>query len=536
MSFFNNSSKEKDKLIEQLKSENKELRGRITTLGPEDTNEMKKLFESLNLFSLQVLGMKELIKGGQVMNKGKEEKEEKTPVQNWGYKGDVNKINDKYRTHTKVFFIGPYKSGKTTLLGNVMGGLTNVGDAVKNTCGIDIFEYETGFRNKILFHDTEGFFQPISNDDPIFRGRYIKEFVKSAADLLIVVYDRLTTNDLSPLHDIIEFFQNSNNMDLIIVHNLKDANDNQAIEYAQKLSEVFGGEIDKQQPFTVEVTTAFKSIVGRKKMYRHFVAGNYSQQVYKKVYTVIADVVNNKSSSVANFKDCFIDAAIQTLSNFCAVPMNEQINSKEGKSNSFILEKEKVQINKEFHDGLDGYDYFLQSKPLDQFRLQSNDFSTRFVISKEGAKRQFITLIIENSGIDIDSLKIVIPSEQRISIECSRIQVLSEGVKSKKFNMNLYPPIPILKSIEALVYSTNNRFIDQNGFTIIKFKTQAITTLFSTELLESDLVPDKKPIRNKLNEDGEFINSENNPPIHASVDGAKPNEMDADAEGYKRKD
>eukprot|EP00808_Paulinella_micropora_P003694 g80434.t1 len=116
----------------------------------------------------------------------------------------------------KIFLVGSYKVGKSTLANVLLGMYAFRADEVVNTTGFDIVVH-----GKNVIVDTEGLNQPMDVLEPHVRRDFVMSFTREFCDVLVLVVDRLTIYDTELVNHIIGFLVGGKIKRLMLIHNVK---------------------------------------------------------------------------------------------------------------------------------------------------------------------------------------------------------------------------------------------------------------------------------------------------------------------------
>lgn len=121
-----------------------------------------------------------------------------------------------YTEWTKVWIMGRFKVGKSTLL-NSLGLRQAKSSNLDNTIG-EVFLRDE--ENGVMYVDTEGFEQTINVDDPELRMTLIINHARRCADIIIIVVPMMTISDQKLILKSITSLRGTPSCRLLIVHNL----------------------------------------------------------------------------------------------------------------------------------------------------------------------------------------------------------------------------------------------------------------------------------------------------------------------------
>lgn len=148
----------------------------------------------------------------------------------WTSEGKMKELDAIGQEIPKIFVIGPYKVGKTSLL----EWLTRMGVSIQdqpgkvaNTKGENVYlatiTEPNGNKREVMIVDTEGMFQPVEGAHPSIIRDFIIEQALLTADHIIFVLDFIHEYELTLLRSILLMYANSSHKtrSLQVVHNLQ---------------------------------------------------------------------------------------------------------------------------------------------------------------------------------------------------------------------------------------------------------------------------------------------------------------------------
>jgi GTPase SAR1 family protein len=141
----------------------------------------------------------------------------------------------------KLFVIGSYKVGKTTLVESISGLKFINSSQIDNTHGEIIYHCNISTHpgqvtKPILLFDTEGFNQPVSGLESDVSKQIILEHIRYTADIVIYMVDRVYKHDIEILRELYTVLKGVHNIKgFIVIHNVKSIQDKKTLEaYARK--------------------------------------------------------------------------------------------------------------------------------------------------------------------------------------------------------------------------------------------------------------------------------------------------------------
>jgi GTPase Era involved in 16S rRNA processing len=163
-------------------------------------------------------------------------------------KGDlsISEIDALFKRKTKIWVIGKYKSGKSTLI-EKMCKTHGLSHPTRNTKG------EMMIIDDCIYIDTEGFNQPLSNEDPYFKKDLIIEHLNESCDQLIFVVNRVDSHDASLLQELYDVYLNSQSIkSFIVVHNVSNVKKSSELsEHVGNVCSALG--LEKQDEFRATI-------------------------------------------------------------------------------------------------------------------------------------------------------------------------------------------------------------------------------------------------------------------------------------------
>jgi hypothetical protein len=115
----------------------------------------------------------------------------------------------------KVWVVGSYKAGKTTILNILQKDDHFKPSPITNTKGIEYL-----VTDDYILVDTEGFNQPINTTEPMVKRDFVINHLRGWSDVIIFVVDRLMENDMIMLDRLLEITE-LNKQTIYLVHNVK---------------------------------------------------------------------------------------------------------------------------------------------------------------------------------------------------------------------------------------------------------------------------------------------------------------------------
>eukprot|EP00808_Paulinella_micropora_P010949 g80417.t1 len=141
----------------------------------------------------------------------------------------IDDFNKRTKFTKKIWVIGKYKVGKSTILNLLTGKQDFMSSSIKSTKGLEML-----LLGESLFVDTDGFNQPLDVIEPYVKRDFITSHLKYCGSSMVIVVDRITMQDLQLLDYMTDLFATSHGMDLTVLHNLKTITNVQALEvYAE---------------------------------------------------------------------------------------------------------------------------------------------------------------------------------------------------------------------------------------------------------------------------------------------------------------
>jgi len=212
-------------------------------------------------------GLEELVNGeskdGKEKEKNKNNGNNKDNIPNWSLY--CPRCDDTLnRERLKLFVVGSYKVGKTTVTSELVGPTFATPDEVKNTKGEIIYpvvlydKVSNNYKECCIF-DTEGFHQPLQEYDVDVVKQIILEQIYQTGDLIVYVVDRLFRHDIDVLRQLFDVYSQSQNvLGLIVIHNVRSIKKYDELkEYATQVQSTFkmintANDLHKKQIFDQE--------------------------------------------------------------------------------------------------------------------------------------------------------------------------------------------------------------------------------------------------------------------------------------------
>eukprot|EP00047_Mylnosiga_fluctuans_P024912 m.175809 g.175809 ORF g.175809 m.175809 type:complete len:622 (+) comp9953_c0_seq3:96-1961(+) len=113
----------------------------------------------------------------------------------------VKGVEDLFRGRTLVAFVGKFKTGKTTLINCIFGNKSFKHSPVTYTRGFELFIPNEGKGSAIIM-DTEGFSQPLTNEDPFMLRDFVMNLAIPNATVVVFVVGYIDLTDLQILDEI----------------------------------------------------------------------------------------------------------------------------------------------------------------------------------------------------------------------------------------------------------------------------------------------------------------------------------------------
>jgi hypothetical protein len=176
---------------------------------------------------------------------------------------------------TKVFVIGPFKVGKSSVIGWLSDEPQNLGDQVENTRGLVFFDTKVMGTPAVIV-DTEGFHQPMAGDSPAAKEDFIIDFMGRTCDFLVLMVDRLSTQDVPVINRILRWHQCKANTfaTLVIVHNVQSITTPKNLKaYMRQLGDIFDAS-PGQDEWVLEQMTGQDIGLNKQPIIRHYFLGN----------------------------------------------------------------------------------------------------------------------------------------------------------------------------------------------------------------------------------------------------------------------
>jgi len=149
---------------------------------------------------------------------------------------DFDSLSKLTANKMKIWAIGSYKAGKSTILNLLSKGEYFKSSEVINTKGVEYL-----VANEAVYIDTEGFNQPINSEEPYVKRDFIINHMRSWSDIVLLLVDRILDHELIMLDKLIEFTAIKQNLCLIVIHNVKSIEDTQTmLNYVEKTKQGFG--------------------------------------------------------------------------------------------------------------------------------------------------------------------------------------------------------------------------------------------------------------------------------------------------------
>eukprot|EP00047_Mylnosiga_fluctuans_P024913 m.175820 g.175820 ORF g.175820 m.175820 type:complete len:601 (+) comp9953_c0_seq4:91-1893(+) len=110
-------------------------------------------------------------------------------------------VEDLLRGRALVAFVGKFKTGKTTLINCIFGNKSFKHSPVTYTRGFELFIPNEGKGSAIIM-DTEGFSQPLTNEDPFMLRDFVMNLAIPNATVVVFVVGYIDLTDLQILDEI----------------------------------------------------------------------------------------------------------------------------------------------------------------------------------------------------------------------------------------------------------------------------------------------------------------------------------------------
>jgi GTPase Era involved in 16S rRNA processing len=375
---------------------------------------------------------------------------------------NINKIQKTFLTDPKIFIIGPYKVGKSTLISRVSEkAALKLGHQVNNTRGIDFYSDVIKSRQVTLI-DTEGFFQPIENDDPIIREKFIMELMQNSGDILIVVFDRISTHDIKPITEMMRFYQDSKFLkSLLIIHNMKHITTRVNLDtYAQKVCQLFDGKLDEKicRVFANVKVGPFKTA----KQVIHLIHGdmNLLQNEFKETIEYIRGSCSTVLPSMIDIKESIIRAALKTASEYFTISPDAEEKKALYIDDSGCIIDDGVTFKDKKRD--------ISREPTSPFK--TSQVTCNFIVTEDGIKNNYITLVVDGSGIKFDTFKINISKDGVIMLSFSKM--ILDGSKMNLININeeVISPYLLTRTTNDIIKDNATKRLENKGFILVNLK------------------------------------------------------------------
>jgi hypothetical protein len=401
-----------------------------------------------------------------------------------------DKLEEAFKDQVKIFIIGPYKVGKSTLLSCLLDEgdkFKPLGDEVDNTKGMRFYHELVGGK-RVIMTDSEGFFQPVENDDPIIREKFIMEFMKNSGDMLLVLFDRITTHDLKPIKEMETFYQESKYFkSMVIIHNMKNIKKiENLVKYSKKVCDLFNATPD---PDNDMLLNSFVRDTDKPKQIQHLIVGDMYQlpDPYKRCVNFLKGGISASGTSKVNFKQVVAITTLKLLNNFYAVPYTAISEAKSGESKIVRIDRGSIHVDEKFASSLNR----TASQNVFSSPFQSRKLSSNFVLTVAGREMGYITLVIDSSGIDPSSVYIELPPDGSVLIKCMKKSYDIKGISQSEIVESIESPVALIQQKFAVAGAMATIKRDTSGYILINFMTVASLSSAETNLcLESDLRTD----------------------------------------------
>jgi len=211
-------------------------------------NREKKINRNDSKFAARMLmgGLEELVNGEKPDNtNNNSKKKEQKELANWSLY--CPRCDDTLnRERFKLFIVGSYKVGKTTVTAELVGPTFATPDEVKNTKGeiiypVILYDKTSNNYKECAIFDTEGFHQPLQDYDVDVIKQIILEQIYQTGDLIVYVVDRLFRHDIDVLRQLFDVYSQSQNvLGLIVIHNVRSIKKvDELKEYALQVQQTF---------------------------------------------------------------------------------------------------------------------------------------------------------------------------------------------------------------------------------------------------------------------------------------------------------
>lgn len=233
-----------------------------------------------------------------------------------------NTISDSQRMKKKVFVVGTYKTGKSTIT-SWLCGFNELGDIIVNTKGL--IAYECG---NVIMIDTEGFYQPLDDQRADMIRNLLTSIVIKDSDEVIIVTNKLFQHEIDFIKTMSDV---ASGKKVSVIHNIKDIIHEDDVErYRMVVSEPNILNINRIGVYDV-------SYMNNNKVYHYFT----TKDLYRKRNIRVRDSI--QASHIAELYDkgmlCDITQTIQDVIGFGAKSKVEVHLSKDVVSHTRTLIK-----------------------------------------------------------------------------------------------------------------------------------------------------------------------------------------------------
>jgi signal recognition particle receptor subunit beta len=377
---------------------------------------------------------------------------------------------------TKIFIIGPFKVGKSTIVGNLLDKPKNLGDVVENTKGVDVYKTTIDGSNILLF-DTEGFYQPIEDNESVIREKFVMELMKNCCQVLIVVLNQMTTNDIQPLSQLIDTFKSNNFLtSMIIVHNLRYYKSEENVDkYLNQVKSIdaFKGEIYNN---VLKQNLKNKSI-------EHIAFGKIDKlkDRFNQSLQHIKGLCRT-GSKPASLSDVLILSSLKVLRYYYTIDSDLIFNLQQGKSISGSTIEKDCFIIKKIGDRVIASN---DKKINEVIKVFDDKLKVDFQIIK--GHEDVVSLFVEGSGIIEESIKINFLSSTSIYLRCDKITYGREP-HLRPIEGEIEFPYELVKDRDSRDFSIKEITKLKSGYYMIPFKINSIERVHTME--EESIIDD----------------------------------------------
>jgi GTP-binding protein EngB required for normal cell division len=312
---------------------------------------------------------------------------------------DYDKFCKLWANSKRIFVIGPYKAGKSTIIGHLLHN-KSLGNQIVHTKGLNVYLKEEDNGTTLLI-DSEGFYQPVDSESPFQKQDFIIELMKQSCDLLIIVLDKLTTNDVKPLRSITEFYQSNDCIrQLYVVHNIKTITDPKVLDsYLENICKFYHGDIIKGKKDCKIMRTYTQTQSQRAvKPIDHMVMGHYNNlgQLFRDQIGRLNQSISGLAPVQVIFSSSIKRAITITLFKYYSIEYNLIRTAGEESNNTVIIDGDLKIESKNFEDK-------SRNHQLNLDQLQSSSLNLYWFIEdehySENYKSNYVTVVVDCAGI-----------------------------------------------------------------------------------------------------------------------------------------